>query len=208
MQISAQIDMSGAIAKLRDLPQKIQDKAITQTINEVIARTQTEMKRQITGEYNIKAGDVAKSLRVSKANSKSAVIQATLSALAGSRNGVRNVILFGAKCVQGSGRVKYVRAKMKDGSWRMVKTREGQGVRVKIKKSGKSVFIEGAWIANNLAGTPVLFRDKNKNNQVRGFTTIDVPQMFNAKRINQQVIAFAKEQLIRSTERTLRRFNV
>jgi len=202
MRISAQIDMSRAIEKLRTLPQKVQDRAIKDTINKVADRTNTAMKREITGEYTMKSGRVGEQLKVIKASNKGAVIQAILKAT-GSGKG-RNIGSFKFSVVKGSGPYKYVRAKMKDGSWKMLKVRAGAGVKYQIKKNGAVHFLPGAWLATN--GVAVLFRDQRQDYKVRGFTTIDVPEMFNAKRINQRVIEFAKQQLIIETERSLKRF--
>ena len=193
--------MSRAIRKLEELPEKVQTKAIVQTINEVAARSKVEMSRQIRDRYNIKAADVNSLLDVSKANKNQASITAIVKAKKPSKRGL-NLIRFGARFIQGRGQVKYVRA-IVQGQWKMIPYRDGQGVTATINK-GKRVFVPGAWIATQLAGTPVLFRDKN--NRVRGFTTLDAAGMFIQPTPYNNTVNFAREQLIKSVQRSLDRF--
>lgn len=202
MHISAQIDMSGAIAKLRDLPQKIQDKAITQTINEVATRGRAEMKRQIASEWNIKSGEADSQLRLSKATTKKELIQAVLSAVGSngsSRKRSRNVIFFDARPVLGT----YMR-KSKNGTWSAVRAKDGGGVSVRISRRSGRKLLPKAFIGNK--GRTV-FERTGEGRGIRPINTIDVPSMFNTRIVNKAVVDKIRQELITSTQRALRRFS-
>lgn len=203
MRVSTRIDFSQALKKLEGLPEKVQQKAIIATINRVAAKARTEMKRQIGAEFNVKAGDINSQLSVSKANKSQNVVQAVLSSF-GKRKGKtsRNVMLFDARQVEGKGRPKQVRVQFKDGSWRTIKVKEGGGVSVKIKRNGGRKLIPHAFIANK--GRTVFIR--KEDGTIKGVETIDIPNMFNTRRIYANVLEKIRADLIAETDRSLKYF--
>ena len=115
----------------------------------------------------------------------------------------RNVILFDARAVKGSRR------------------RPG-GVSVRIKKGSGRKVIAGAFIGNQgrtvferVPGTTMAARTRYRGTkhaeQIRPVETIDVPSMFNARRINQRVVKHMRERFPEILEREARyyveRFN-
>ncbi|MCL5459996.1 hypothetical protein M3M33_15265, partial [Loigolactobacillus coryniformis] len=60
-------------------------------------------------------------------------------------------------------------------------------LKFKIKRAGGTVSINGAFIGNQ--GRTVFRRVGNKRLPIEGVSTIDVPQMFNTRRINAAVVA-------------------
>ena len=203
MRVSTRIDFSQALKKLEGLPEKVQQKAIIATINRVAAKARTEMKRQIGAEFNVKAGDINAQLSVSKANKSQNVVQAILRSF-GKRKGKtsRNVMLFDAKQVEGTGRPKQVRVQFKDGSWRTLRIKEGGGVSVKIKRNGGRKLIPHAFIANK--GRTVFIR--KEDGTIKGVETIDIPNMFNTRRIYANVLEKIRTDLIAETDRSLKYF--
>jgi hypothetical protein len=200
MRVSVTADMSRALIKLQSLPAKVQDKALAQTVNEVTTRARTEMKRQISSEWNIKQSDTDNQLRVTKASAKKTAIEATLYAVGsnGSRNKrSRNVIFFDAKVVLGT----YMK-RTKSGKWAMVTSKDGGGVSVKISKKAGRKLLPHAFIGNK--GRTVFERTPNG---IKPLSTIDVPQMFNARRVNKAVVDKIREELVKSAQRSLDRFS-
>lgn len=186
MFVSVSADISKAMAKLAHVKDGVKDKAVAAAINKTAAKAKTEMTRQITAEYNIKSKDVRPQLSISKASWKNGKLKASLMAF-GKRRGhrSRNVMLFDAKQVPGTGAPKKVNVQFPDGRWRTIIVREGGGVSIKIKRSGGRKLIPHAFIGNK--GRTVFIRS-NDGRSIKAVETIDVPQMFNTRRINKAVV--------------------
>ena len=202
MFISVSSDISGSLSKFKRLEENIKDKAAAAAINKTIAKGKSEMTRQITAEFNIKAKDVRPQLYINKASAKNGKIEATLTAF-GVRRGhrSRNVILFDAKQVPGNGPPKKVNVKFPDGHWRTIIVREGGGVSVKIKKSGGRKLIPHAFIGNK--GRTVFIRTGD-GRSIKAVETIDVPQMFNVSAINAAVVAKIKQEFPIEMDRAIK----
>jgi hypothetical protein len=113
----------------------------------------------------VKAGFVRERLRIGRASFKQGAFGVTAS-LSGTGKISANVIAFGAKKVS-------------------------TGVSVKIKKAGGRKIITGAFIGNK--GRTVFKRVGDKRLPIKAVATINVPQMFNQKRINAAVVAAIKD---------------
>ncbi len=155
-------DLRRVDQQLAALQSGVRDRVIGAALNKTIAKGKSEMSRQIRSEFNIKAGDVNAQLRVRRASAQNGNLLATLQAF-GRRRGQRsrNVMLFRAR-----------------------QTR--QGVTVQIKKSGGRKLIAHAFIGNN--GRTVFIREGSARLPIKPVETIDVPQMFNTRRINAAVV--------------------
>lgn len=142
----------------------VADTVRVRAVNRTMEQARTAMSREIRQDYALTASYVRERLFVSKAVFRGGrlSVEATLTG-SGSRRGSRaaNVIAFGA---------------------RQVKT----GVSVRIKKGGGRKVIAGAFIGNK--GRTVFRRTGAKRLPIEPVQTIDVPQMFNSKRVNQAVI--------------------
>lgn len=202
IKIDVRTDISKALAKLGRLKENVRDKAAVAAINKTIAKANTEMVRQITAEFNIKGKDVRPQLSISKASWKSGKLTATLTAF-GRRRGhrSRNVILFGAKQVPGNGPSKRVNVRFPDGQWRTIIVREGGGVSVKIKRAGRRKLIPHAFIGNK--GRTVFVRSGD-GRSIKAVETVDVPQMFNMRKVNAAVIDRVKREFPIEMDRALR----
>ena len=179
------------IAKLDKLQAQVGDQAMRMALNRTAERAKAEAGRLITSEFAIKAGDVRPLLKVKQAERKSVVLEAVLEAFPVRRgHRSRNVMLFGAK--QRKGRLKTITVQTKTGSYKR-KARVGGGVTVKIKRAASRKLIAGAFIGNS--GRTVFQRVGKERLPIRGVETIDLPQMFNARRINRGIVRKILEQL-------------
>ena len=162
IHIDVRHNIREAAANLAKLKDELQDRAVGAAVRKTVEKARAEMTRQITGEFNIKAGDVRAQLRLSYGRAGGAVKVAKLEAF-GRRRGhtSRNVMLFAARQVK-------------------------KGVSVAIKRSSGRKVIAGAFIANK--GRTVFIREDKSRLPIRGVETIDVPQMFNTRRLNEAVV--------------------
>ena len=174
--------------ELNVLQEGLGTKALQQAMNRTIERGRTEMTRGITAEFNVKAGDARAQMRLNKVTRKTSRydFEASLEAF-GRRRGrrSRNVILFDARPAPGKGK-KVVRFNTPQG-WRTRTVAVGGGVSVKILKSGPRKVITGAFIGNK--GRTVFTRVQGAGRlPIKAVETVDIPQMFNTRRINAKVV--------------------
>lgn len=188
--------------RLAAMPREVRDQVLAPAMNKAAARGKTEMSRRIREEFDIKANEVNPLLSVSRASAKSAKIVATIEAFPRRRgHRSRNVMLFKARQVAGK-RTKRVRVLVAPGQWRLVDVPVGGGVTVSIKKGGGRKMIASAFIANK--GRTVFMRQGAQRLPIRGVETIDVPQMFNARRVNKAVVRLIQEVLPVEVDRAAR----
>ncbi len=158
---------------LDNLREEVAAKAAARAVNATIAQAKTEMSRQIRQEYVVDARFVRERLRIKRATFFKGVlaIEAVLSADEKPRSA--NLIRFVAR-------------------------RTKAGVSVKIKRAGARKVVRGAFIGNKgrtvferVPGTKMPSRKwgKTHGEQIKPVQTINVPQMFNARRINAAVVA-------------------
>lgn len=151
-----------AAANMAKLKDQLQDRAIGAAVRKTVDKARAEMTRQITGEFNIKARDVRSQLKIYYGRAGGVVKVAKLEAFGRRRgNSSRNVMLFAARQAK-------------------------KGVSVAIKRSSGRKVIAGAFIANQ--GRTVFIREGKSRLPIRGVETIDIPQMFNTRRINEAVV--------------------
>jgi hypothetical protein len=168
-------DVQRALAQLRT---EVASKATASALNKTIEQARTQMIREITSEFAVKAGFVRERLRISRASPRPGALNLQVS-LSGTGKISANVIAFGAREV-------------------------GTGVSVKIKKAGGRKIITGAFIGNKgrtvferIPGTTMGSRSRYAGskhaNKIKAVATINVPQMFNTKRINAKVLRFIED---------------
>lgn len=188
--------------QLRALPAEMRDKVLAPAMNKTIAKGKSEMSRRIRAEFAIPASEVNPLLSVSKASAKTDRMVATISAFPRRRgHRSRNVMLFNARQVRGR-KTKRVRVLVAPGQWRMVDVPIGGGVAVTIRKGGGRKLITGAFVGNK--GRTVFVRTSAARNSMRGVETIDVPQMFNTRRVNSAVLKVIREELPVEVARAIR----
>ena len=149
-------------------------RALASALNRTLEQARTAMSREIRQEFNMPAAKVSAALRVRRASFKAGRFRMEAVLESPSKRGRSlNLINFAAR-----------------------QTR--QGVTVKIKTTGGRKVVKGAFIANK--GRTVFERVPGKRmasrkwggkhgEKIRPVQTIDVPQMFNTRRINAAVVA-------------------
>lgn len=194
--------MRDVMRKLEALPSELRDKALAPALNKVSAKARSEMSRRIRDEFAIKAGDVNPLLAVTPASAKTGRIVAVLSAFPRRRGRrSRNVMMFDARQAPGK-KTKRVRVQVAPGAWRWLEVPVGGGVTVKIRRDGGRQLIRGAFIGNK--GRTVFVRTGAGRLPIRPVETIDVPQMFNTRRINAAVIRRIRDELPIEVDRAIR----
>lgn len=178
IDIHLRTEFSGVMRMLDKLPDDLHDKALSMAMNKVGAKAKTEMVRGITQEFAIKASEVREQVYLTRASKSGSNLRVVLEAF-GKRRGhrSRNVMLFAAKQTK-------------------------QGVTVKILKGGGRKLIKGAFIANQ--GRTVFIREGKKRLPIKGVETIDVPQMFNTRRVSERVMHRIRTELPVEVDRAVK----
>jgi hypothetical protein len=181
MQISITTNFPDIAKRLAGLQQDVANKALASAINKAAALAKTQMQREITSEFAVKAAYVRERLRVTRANANGKFgISASLIGGDGRRRSA-NVIRFIERFVT----LAQQRKRVKAGT--------GNQLRFKIKRAGGLKIIRGAFIGNK--GRTVFIRTTDKRLPIKAVSTIDVASMFNTKRINRKVVAMINARL-------------
>jgi len=189
--LSVRTNFKDVQSKINSLSNEVSKRAIPAAINKVAAKAKTEMTRQITSEFNIKADNVRSRLRLVRASKTFDKWKAVLDPFLSTSNKGRslNLIHFIEKSVT-----------LAEGR-RRVKRGTANQLRFQIKKQGGKKTITGAFIANK--GRTVFVRLSDERLPIAPLQTIDVPQMFNTKRISQAVILRIEQELPIELERAI-----
>ncbi len=179
MKIDIRTTFPQVAQALRQLEDDLASKVLARTLNVVVAQASTQMGREIRSQYNLPADYVRQRLRVRRAYAKGG--QFSLS----------------AELIGGDGKRRSANV------IRFVKGKGTKGVKVAISR-GRAKQIVGAFIGNKgrtvferISGSVMDSRSRYKGQlykeAIRPVRTIDVGQMFNARRINDQVLAAINE---------------
>lgn len=154
--------------KLNLLADDIGNKALVRALNKTIDQGKTEMARGISKEFRISVGTAKERLAVTRASAKPGTLR------------------FEAKLEatkRGQGRSMNLIAFMTSGARQ---TRKGMTqVKFQVKRSGGRKTITGAFVGNK--GRTMFIRTGKERLPIQALNTIDIPQMFNARRINDVV---------------------
>lgn len=157
------------MAKLSQVSDEIGNRAVVRALNATITQGKTEMARDISKEFRISVGTAKDRLEVSKASSKGGVykFEATLEATRRAKGRSMNVIAF----------VGALPKRTKNGKLAQIK--------FQIKRTGGKKTITGAFVGNK--GRTLFIREGKGRLPIKAVNTIDIPQMFNTRRINEVV---------------------
>jgi len=170
--ISVRNNFPEIAAKLDRLPDSVANRAVARSLDASIKQGGTAMARQISQEFRIKVGDVKERLAFARASSKGQLkLQAILLATSMRKHRSMNLIHFVTNQPK-----RYKSGKL------------GQ-LKFQVKRSGGKKTIPGAFVATNqiTGGTAVFIRKGKYRYPIKTLMTLDVPQMFNTKRINSVV---------------------
>jgi cation transport regulator ChaB len=164
--LNIKTNFSNVQRQLDAMRKDIATKALASALNKTTEQARSEMSRQIRAEFNLTPAKVKEKLFVQKARYQAGrfSLYATLSSSAkGGRRSI-NVINFQAKQTK-------------------------KGLTAKIKRNGGRVLVSSkGFIAN--AGRTAFMRLGKERLPIKAISTIDIPAMFTAKRINQHVRGF------------------
>jgi hypothetical protein len=178
MTYTVKTDTTEVMDMLTHLPIELRDKAMAMAINKTADKAKTEMKKQITAVFNLKASEVSGALHVSGAKWKNGVtMHASLypSTIGGSGRAM-NVVHF----LQGTSKGELVFLFKKSGGNKIIGPGPAGESRPFIGNTSKTVFRRVG--PGRLPIEPV--------------QVIDVPQMFNTKVLNEAVLAKAADDLV------------
>ena len=204
--IKVEFDVTGleeAQRQIEQLAEKTRGKVVAMALNKVAAKGRTEMSRRIREEFAIKASEVNAQVKVINASARKAgELVAYIEAFPRRRgHRSRNVMLFAAKQIKGR-KTKLVRAMVAPGHFRMIRVSVGGGVSVKIRRNAPRKLIEHAFIGNK--NRTVFIRSGKQRMPIQAVETIDVPSMFNTRRIHAAVVARIRAELPVELDRALR----
>ena len=195
ISLSIKTDFKNVQQSLDRLSTDLQKRVVPAALNKVIAKAKTEMKQQITSEFNLKSSEVADRLRIIKAGRELAKWVAVLDPFASKKRGRSlNVIHF----LENKTTLAEAKRRMAGGT--------GNQLHFKIKRVGGKKIIDGAFIGNKgrtvfarVHGTTMASRSRYSGTkhaeQLKALSTIDVPSMFNTKRIQSKVLARIEKEL-------------
>jgi len=187
--------------KFAGLASDLRGKVLASALNKTAAKAKTEMSRRIREEFVIKAADVNPLLSIRKASARRNRLEAVLEAFPKRRgHRSRNVMLFGARQIKGK-ETKRLRVQVAPGQWRMMDVLVGGGGSVLISRKGGRKLIKGAFIGNQ--GRTVFIRTGN-GRQIKAVETIDIPSMFNTRRINEAVVRKIRTELAVEVDRAIK----
>ena len=179
-------------AALKRLPAELRDKALVAGINKTAAKARTEMTRAITSEYNISAAAVRNSLDIVRASARRAQIVAVLRAFGSRKRKGRSLNL-----------IHFLEQKISLAELRRRRSAgTGQALRFKIKKTGGQKTIAGAFLGNK--GRTVFQRVGASRLPIQPVQVIDVPQMFNTRRISNRVMLRINSELAIEVDRGIK----
>lgn len=167
MKLSMTVDLEPQLRKLKQLQAKVIDQVAVRTVNKLADMGRAEMTRAIRGEFNIPASKVREKLfvgKVRRGTGKTLIEAELFSRDKSGRRRAINLINFAAR-----------------------ETRKG--LTVKIKRDGGRVIAAGRGFIGN-KGRTAFTRVGDKRLPIRPLQTIDVPQMFNTRRVSQRVTKY------------------
>lgn len=159
--------------QMRRIGEQAADRAMAKALNTTVEQGKLAMARQISSEFRVSIREAKERLLVKRARNKGALqLEAVLQAATKAKGRGMNLIHF----VAGGIPQRTAKGKLRQ-------------LGFQIKKSGGRKQIKGAFVATNrkTGGTAVFIREGKGRMPIKTITTIDVPQMFNARRINQVV---------------------
>jgi hypothetical protein len=181
-QVAAMLERMGA---------DMGNKAMVRALNKTVDQGKTEMARGISKEFRISVGTAKDRLSVIPAINKNGVMrfEAKLEATKRGQGRAMNLIAFVETSISMAQARKRIKAG-EGGSHALAnggRSAHAVQLRFQIKRSGGQKMKPGAFIGND--GRTVFIREGKGRLPIKALNTIDVPQMFNARRINSVVKA-------------------
>jgi len=187
----------------------VANKVMARALNKTVDQGKKEMARSISQEFMVTRKQANDRLRVQRASTRGSMqVSVSLSASRAAGKRSMNLIHFVEKSIS----LSQARKRMKAGEGGSQRLRSGGvtqkalAVRVKVKRGGKAKILEGAFIATNkrTGGTAVFMRQGKDRMPIEAKSTIDIPSMFNTRRINEAVRRVMLQRFEANFQRELR----
>lgn len=177
IEIDIRTNFPGVAEALRSAERGLAEKALARALNRTVEQGRTQMVRQIAAEFSVSSSTVRARLVIRPARATAGRVRLEASLAAPEKAGRRsiNVIAFAERAVT----LAEARRRAKAGTLSQL--------RFRIKRGGGWKTIPGAFIGNR--GRTVFRRTGKARLPIEAVSTIDIPQMFNARRINEAVRA-------------------
>jgi hypothetical protein len=160
---------------MRSLPEKVANQAMTRALNKTVEQARPEMARRISSEFVISTTAAKARLSITRASVRGGNlrVEAMLEATRKGKGRSMNVIAFMERKVT----LAEARRRAKNGTLAQL--------RFKIHRRGGMKTINGAFVGNK--GRTIFRRTGSARTPIEAVNTIDVPQMFNTRRLNEVV---------------------
>lgn len=204
IRLNVKADFAPILRRLKQLPDKVARRAMSRTLNDVMSKAQTQMRREITSEFTLKPERVRELLRLRRANPNELV--AVLSARRSGKGRALHLTEFKAKDTRWqTGEIAGHQVRMARRT-RTGKLARGKGVQVKVRKGGPWKTLKSAFIAPGKNSRKlIVFERRGKSRKpIDAIVSIDVPQMFNTRRINKRVVDQIRKDAVSTFDRNVR----
>lgn len=193
--ISIRNNFPKVAAQLDRLAKDVGDRAMVRALNETVRQGQTAMARQISREFRVTVGQAKDRLDVDYAKVKGGGVKFFARLMATRPGGLHN------NDWRGMNLIHFVTSE----PTRKKKGKLGQ-IKFQIKRTGGRKSIKGAFIATNrrTGGRAVFIREGRARMPIVTLTTIDIPSMFNTKRVNNVIRTVMQQRFEANFQRQLR----
>lgn len=180
ISLSVKTDFTAVELMLKSYSSQIRDKVLAPALNKVGAKAKTEMSRQIRKEYALGTADVDPLLVLKRANAAHLTVELRATHKRKSFNVIRFLPVT----------LRNIQAQAR-----------GKQLRFMIRR-GRRVQITGAFVGAQ--GRTVFMRVGRERLPIKAVQTIDVAQMFNARKVNDVVVRKIRQELPIEVERAIR----
>jgi hypothetical protein len=187
MQLVVKSNFPEVQRQLEQLHADVRDRALVRAINRTVEPARPEMAREIAREFNVTVSKAREALRINRASFRNGKLRIEASLESPAKRGRSlNLINFVEKSVSFAQAARR-RKGGEGGTYRFggATVAKSFELRFKIKRGGPWKVIPGAFIAND--GRTVFKRVGDARLPIKALQTVDIAQMFNAKRINDRV---------------------
>ena len=193
MKLDIKSNFSAVQRRLDGLREDIRARVLASSLNKTMEQAKTAMGREIVAEYKVTSAYVRERLSIRRASFRAGVFNVEATLVGGNnKNRSANLIRF----IEGSTTLAQARKRAKAGTL--------DQLHFQIKRAGGKKTVRGAFIGNK--GRTVFVRTGNARLPIKALSTIDVPSMFNQKRINARVVAMIKAKVPEIFERDAKYF--
>lgn len=210
ISLTTRVDVSGPLKMLNGLKASLKDKIAARAINRIADQVKTKATNEIYNEFNLPRAKILQRIKIRKAFARANVIQAEISVpeAGGKYRALHLTDLRGTKDLRySSGRIGGQTLRMARRDRKGKVTTKG-GVQYTMLKSKGKQTLPNAFIApGKNSGKMIVFQRENLNDprsKLKAVYRIDVPQMFNTKRLKADLTRLIREKLPGEIERLMR----